>query len=64
MPDLDDTIEDLAAKPAAVSSDGLSVTERPLADIVEADRYLKGGTAGGKNHQGLRITLLKPPGSV
>lgn len=45
MADLTDTIESAAADPASAASDGQSATARPLADLIAADKYLKGQQA-------------------
>lgn len=50
--------------PASVSGDAGSVSNRPLAELIEADRYVAGKDAGAKARRGLRITRLLPPGSV
>lgn len=61
--DLGDTIADAASTPSSASSDGQSVSARPLADIVEADRYLRSKEAASKPGRGLRFTKLRPPGA-
>lgn len=54
-PDLTPDIETAAAEPASAASDGQSASARPLGELVEADRYLKGATAlAGANRKGGR----------
>lgn len=62
--DLSQEIRDAAAGPQQVTVDGQTVQQRPLAELVEADRYLASKTAAAKNHRGLRFTKLVPPGAT
>lgn len=73
MPDLTADIETAAAEPASASSDGQSAANRPLPELVEADRYLKGAAAlDGANRKGgrrsafnlLRTGVFVPRGAV
>lgn len=73
MPDLTPDIEQQAAEPAAATSDGQSATARPIGDLIEADRYLKGNAAlSGTNANGGPVSGWKrtrparavPPGAV
>lgn len=73
MADLTDTIEEAAQDPASASSDGQSATARPIADLIAADRYLKGQQATeSTNAQGgprsgwgaLRAAKAIPPGGA
>lgn len=73
MADLTDTIEQAAQDPAAATSDGQSATARPIADLIAADRYLKGQQAveevnvngGPKSGWGaLRTARVIPPGGA
>lgn len=45
MPDLSDTIEQVAAEPQSVTIDGQTAANPDVTKIIEADRYLKGRTA-------------------
>lgn len=47
----------------SASVDGLSVNEKSLRERIEADKYLSGNEAAKKNHRGLIITKLVPPGT-
>jgi hypothetical protein len=65
--ELEQSIEDGAAKPRSASVDGASVDQHPLPDQIAADRYLeeKGAsrlslTARIRGH----FVKLVPPGSV
>lgn len=65
--DLTTRIEDAAAEPASASTDGQSVSERPLSELIEADKYLasKRATASGKSGwTRTRPAAVTPPGSV
>ncbi len=61
--DLSDQIRDAAAGPQQVTVDGQTVQQRPLDELIEADRYLASKTAATKTHQGLRFAKIVPPGA-
>lgn len=61
--DLEQTIREQAAEPASMSSDGQSVTSRPLTEQIEADRYLASKQAMAKKNRGLRYSKFSPGGS-
>jgi hypothetical protein len=60
MADLSEQIEDAAANPQTVSGDAGSVTERSIADLIAADKYLAekaaltGVNANGGKKSGFR----------
>lgn len=62
--DLEDRIEEAAAGPASVSSDGHTVNQQPLSELIAADRYLQAKNASSKRTSGLRFVRLLPPGTV
>lgn len=64
MADLSETIETKAAKVARKKAGDLEMQERPISELIEADRYLasKGGTAGAK--RGIQFVKLKPGGTT
>lgn len=69
--DLTEAIEQAALDPASASVDGQSATARPLSDLIEADRYLRGlaateptTTRGGSGWGCLRTARAVPPGSA
>lgn len=73
MPDLTPEIEQAAAEPASAEVDGRKAQSHPLPDLIEADRYLKGGDAvAGANRKGgrrsglnsLRTGVFVPKGAV
>ena len=57
------TIEELAVAPLEVTSDGQTVKERPIADVIAAQDRTASQTAATKAHRGLRFTKLVPPGA-
>ena len=59
---LSDTIESKAAKAQTVVVDGITVTQRPLTELVEADKYLEGARAANIGGFGLRFQKIVPPG--
>lgn len=50
VPDLSETIEQVAAEPAQAQGDGQSATNQPLPDLIAADRYLAGKTAAARTN--------------
>ena len=63
MADLSNTITNAANEAKSISIDGLAVSAHPLADLIEADKYLTAKNAADKNHFGMRFIRLKPPGA-
>jgi len=63
-PDLSSQIQSLANSPAEVSGDAGSVKQRPVSELIEADRYLASKAAIANPLKGLRFAKIKPPGSV
>ena len=70
MADLTDDIEAQAAKPSNVTVDGQSATQRSLAELIEADKYLKAnaataesGNSSGNGYRGLNFFKFRPPGA-
>lgn len=71
--DLGDVIQDVAANPQSVTTDGQTFSEHSLPDLIEADRYQKAQKAAaaasaktGKKASGfsfLRPAKAVPPGS-
>lgn len=61
--DLSDRIEEAAAAPASVTTDGFSVTNPRLSELIAADEYLTAKRAASKKHRGLRFTKIVPPGA-
>lgn len=66
MPDdtIENAIRDAATTPQAVTADGVTVTQRPLADQIAADRYLASKAAAKTKTRGLRFTRIIPPGAA
>lgn len=62
--DLGPVISDAAQKPASASGDGQSVTQHPLPNLIEADRYVKGQQAATRRRRGLRFSKIEPPGAT
>lgn len=70
MADLTDDIESQAEKPSNVTVDGQSVTQRNLAELIEADKYLKAseataatGNSSGNGYRGLTFFKFRPSGA-
>jgi hypothetical protein len=64
---VEDTTPDilaLAQSPKRTRTDEGTVEERPIQDIIDADRYTKSATAQGAVPYGLRIAKTLPPGTV
>lgn len=73
MPDLSDTIEQVAGEPAKAEGDQGAATNQPLPDLIAADQYLKAGTGlAGANAAGgpksawrtVRMARAIPPGAT
>jgi len=65
--DLKSTIATNAQGPAEARGDAGSVRQRPLRELIEADRYLAGKDAladSTKKSFGIRIGKLVPPGAI
>jgi hypothetical protein len=60
---VEDAVELVALGMVSETAEGnRSQKNMPIKDLIEADRYLKGKTAAGKAHFGLRMTKCIPPG--
>lgn len=67
MADLTDDIEELAANPKKIWTDGLLVEEHSLKDQIAADKYLRQQGASTDSAAGklpIQLFKIKPPGSV
>lgn len=64
MADLTEQIESDVAQPASASVDGVSVSSRPIADLIAADKYLKGNAAAANPLAALRFAKVVSPSSV
>lgn len=61
---LADTIEDNATGPKKASGDTGSVEQHPLADQIEADKYLASKKAAQAKGLGIKLTKISPGGTV
>lgn len=64
MADLSDDIETAATKPKSATIDGNTVTAHTLAELIEADQYLKTLDAVDSAKRGLVFQRFKPPGTA
>lgn len=60
----EDKIEELAEEPQDVQSDGVRARQRPLSDVIEADKYVESKKIAKKKGFPLRMFVVDPPGSV
>jgi hypothetical protein len=60
--EISDQIEADALKPAEASGDMGSVKKRPLGELIQAERHVKGKDAAGQGHFGIRISKIVPSG--
>jgi hypothetical protein len=58
------TITDLATAPSNESVDGQSVTERPLSELIEADKHLGGNAALQKTRFGMVTRKIRRGGAL
>lgn len=63
MADLDQTIEDMAQLPQSTSTDGTSMTERSIDELIRARNFLVGKKAKRSNGFGMKCVSVKYPGS-
>jgi len=61
-PDIPSIVEQAVQRPARTDMDGLSISERPLRDLIEADRYLRGIDARRRSRPGIRMFVVRDPG--
>jgi hypothetical protein len=50
-------------EPNAAQVDGLSVTNRPIGDLLDAVSRQRANDSASKNHRGIRFNKLVPPGA-
>lgn len=63
MSNLSDNLEEIAQQPQSVSVDGQSVSQRPIGDLIAADKYRRATQANRDATLGLRIRRIKLPGA-
>ena len=57
-----EALEQALLQPKSVTENGRTIVNRDLSEIQDAIDRDSAGTAGDKNHFGLRFTKLIPPG--
>jgi hypothetical protein len=62
--DLSDTIATNAAGPDSVTADGVSVKQRSLKDLIDADRYLSGKAVADDPRAAFTRVKIVPPGTA
>jgi hypothetical protein len=62
--DLEAAIETAAENPQSANVDGVSVTQRSISELIEADKYLEAKKAARRKNRGLRYTKIVPPGAT
>lgn len=62
--DLEQLMTEKAAAPQTVSGDAGSVTQRPLRELIELDRYLAEKRAARSPGLPIILRKLSPPGTV
>lgn len=62
--ELIDQIKDAIEEPAGVAQDGTSVTSRPIADLIAADKHIAARKAATHGFGGLVRQVLKPPSAL
>ena len=61
--DLEQTIETAAENPQSATVDGVTVTQRSISELIEADKYLQAKKALRRKNRGLIYTKIVPPGA-
>lgn len=64
MSNLSDNLEEIAQQPQSVSVDGQSVSQRPIKDLIELDKYQRATRANRDATMGLRIRRIQFPGAT
>lgn len=60
---IEEAIESVAlGMVSSVTENGRSMTNLPIKDLIEADRYQAGKRGSAKSHFGMRMTKAIPPG--
>lgn len=62
-PDLSDAIQQNATSPNSATADGVTVTQNPPSEQIEADKYLAAKSAGSGPPFGIVVAALKFPGA-
>jgi hypothetical protein len=64
MADESAQIQTNALAPATVSSDGLTVTQQPIAAQIQADQYAAAAAGVKSRNRGMRFSKLLPAGPM
>jgi hypothetical protein len=64
MADRADEIGENAVAPAKISGDRGSVEQHSIPDQIAGDRYARASEAARKPLRGMRVTLLRSPGTT
>ena len=59
---LDAALVAAASAPQSTTVDGMTVTSRPIKDLIELDRYQRSKCAGRRPGFGLRLSKIRPGG--
>ena len=63
--DLSDTIEEAASEPESGTQDGMTIKQRPIRDLIDADKHLASKTAAQTDpRKGFTRVKIIPPGAV
>jgi hypothetical protein len=62
--DLSPQIEQTALSPSSVTVDGRVVMARPVAELIQADRYLAGKAARKLKNRGITFSKILLPGHI
>jgi len=57
-------IDQKATEPQRVSVDGQDVAQRPLKDLIAAEKYANQAEAAARTGLPFRMVLFRPPGTV
>ena len=65
MADLDQVLSDNVSSPRKAAADGVSVEQRSVSEIIEADKYIRSKAAARRGGlAAIRRSVAIPPGSV
>jgi len=62
-PNTEELLLEVAQRPSHISGDAGSVTQQPIAQMIELDRYLESKRAAKSKGLGVAVKKLVPPGT-
>ena len=57
-------ITEATSTPASFTNDGRTITQRPIADLIAADKHVAAKTAGALGFSGVLKQIITPPSAL